>query len=523
VLFAQQVLLHLAHGVARQFADHEAALGNLEIRQPAFQLRDHGVAVDAGARPGNDHRHAHFAEVRVRHAHQRAFGHAGQLVDVALDLGRVDVVAATDDQVLAAADDVDITALVDPADVAGLEPAVGSEFFFRLFRHAPVALEDVGALDLDGADLAAGQCLRVIAGHAHADARQRKAHGAAAPLALLRVVRVRGEHDGLAHPVALQDGLASALLPLAEGLQQQRRGAGDEQAHVLRRFAGQRRFGQHPHVQRRHAHEDGGLAHLRDHQLRVELRQPDHLAAGVQNRRQLVGRSRHHVVAVAVVRRPLQQRAGAVVIEREDMAGSGLEGDLADPAEVPAATDHHGRFGVADEVFDLGALVGGVQRQEHVAGAQRRQVQQHRLDRFLHLHRDPGALGQAQRAQQVGQHGGGALQVAPGIDRAVLGLHRRGLQVGGERGAQRGVQVVVRHQSRVAPEAFTTVDQRLTSSCTNAPNCGWLRSGKSAPLLAQMALSSGELTALRTSSATRAVTSAGVPLGAHRPYQVVTV
>jgi hypothetical protein len=70
--------------------------------------------VERGAGLGNHHRHAHFAEVGVRHPDHRALGHAGHVVDVALDLGRVDVVAAADDQVLAAADDGDVAALVRP-------------------------------------------------------------------------------------------------------------------------------------------------------------------------------------------------------------------------------------------------------------------------------------------------------------------------------------------------------------------------------------------------------------------------
>jgi hypothetical protein len=70
-----------------------------------------------------------FAEVGVRHADHRALGHAGHVVEVALDLGGIDVVAAADDQVLAAADDGDVAALVHLADVAGLEPAVGGELF----------------------------------------------------------------------------------------------------------------------------------------------------------------------------------------------------------------------------------------------------------------------------------------------------------------------------------------------------------------------------------------------------------
>ena len=103
---------------------------------------------------GNHHGHADLAKVRVRHADHRAFGHAGQLVDIALDLGRIDVVAAADDQVLAAPDDGDVAVRVDFADVAGLEIAVGGELFGRFLGHAPVALEDIRPLDLDVADLA---------------------------------------------------------------------------------------------------------------------------------------------------------------------------------------------------------------------------------------------------------------------------------------------------------------------------------------------------------------------------------
>ena len=41
-----------------------------------------------------------------------------------LDVGRVDVVAASDDDVLASPDDVEVAVLVDPAEVAGQEPPV---------------------------------------------------------------------------------------------------------------------------------------------------------------------------------------------------------------------------------------------------------------------------------------------------------------------------------------------------------------------------------------------------------------
>ena len=46
------------------------------------------------------------------------------------------------------------------------------------------------------------------------------------------VIGVGGVHVGFGHAVALEDGVAGARLPFAMGLGQQRRRAGDEQAHV---------------------------------------------------------------------------------------------------------------------------------------------------------------------------------------------------------------------------------------------------------------------------------------------------
>ena len=68
-------------------------------------------------------------------------------------------------------------------------------------------------------------------GDAHLDAGQREADRAGDALA---VVGVRGVHAGLGHAVALEDGVAGARLPFAMRLGEQRRRAGDEQAHVLR-------------------------------------------------------------------------------------------------------------------------------------------------------------------------------------------------------------------------------------------------------------------------------------------------
>ncbi len=55
-----------------------------------------------------------------------------------LDLARVDVVAAADNQVLLAVDDEVVAILVDCGDVAGVEPAVAHDLARRLLA-LPVA------------------------------------------------------------------------------------------------------------------------------------------------------------------------------------------------------------------------------------------------------------------------------------------------------------------------------------------------------------------------------------------------
>ncbi|OQC06313.1 MAG: hypothetical protein BWX79_02115 [Alphaproteobacteria bacterium ADurb.Bin100] len=325
---------------------------------------------------------------------------------------------------------------------------------------------------------------------------------------------VRRQHDRLAHAVTFQDGVAGALLPFGEGLDQQRRRARNEQAHPLCGFSREGRLGQHAHIQRGYAHEHGGLAHAGDDGPGVEPVQPYHLAAIEQRRmngheqamhvedRQRVDEHvapavrpsgsrpapvvlQHHGVgphvavrqhrafaapggttgvedgsqvvvvldsrgvAIVAAGRALQQGAGAIVAQGEHVFRARSEGDLADPAKIFRAANHHGGLGIADEILDFGALVSRVQRQEHIACAQRGEVQQHGFDRFFDLHRHPAALGQLQRGEQVGHHRRCAVKVAPRITQpgpaGIGGFDGDGVQVGGERGAQRDKKVQIAH------------------------------------------------------------------------------
>src|SRR3954451_17699311 len=69
-----------------------------------------------------------------------------------LDLARVDVVAAADDQLLLAVDEEQIALFVEAADIAGRQPAVGVDRVARRFVIVPVAGDHGRPAELDLAD-----------------------------------------------------------------------------------------------------------------------------------------------------------------------------------------------------------------------------------------------------------------------------------------------------------------------------------------------------------------------------------
>ncbi len=133
--------------------------------------------------------------------------------DPVLDHGRRDVLAARgDDEFLLAPGDREVAVLVEGADVAGVEPAVGQRLGGRRLV-LPVLLEDV---------LAVQQHLAVVR-DAHHGARQRLADRT--DLGLVPRVEGRGR-TGLGQAVALQHREADAAEEVAEPLAQ-RGAAGD--------------------------------------------------------------------------------------------------------------------------------------------------------------------------------------------------------------------------------------------------------------------------------------------------------
>ena len=124
----------------------------------------------------HDRRDADLAHDVVGARHDRDRGDVGMGRQHALDLDRVDVVAAADVHLLAPADEPQTAAVVDPAEVAGAHEAVGRERGARLLGVAPVARHDGGGAQAHLADVGAGDGIARLVAQRDLDARVRPAH-----------------------------------------------------------------------------------------------------------------------------------------------------------------------------------------------------------------------------------------------------------------------------------------------------------------------------------------------------------
>ena len=220
----------------------------------------------------------------------------------------------------------------------------------------------------------------------------------------------------------------------------------------------------------------------------VAVREHRALAAAGRSRRvddagEVLGAAAHRREAGRLARRGFEQRAAAVVAQREQVRHAMATRDRLDPAQVRGAADDHRRLGVRDEVVDLGGLVGGVQRQERIAGAQRREIEQHRLGRLVDLHRDPCALRELQSLEQVRDHRARALDVVPAVPGALAGVDAAARAVGRETGGQHRVEVVIAWflHGRVSVGRLSAARQSSDSTARDAltwslTNFSWLLS-----------------------------------------------
>src|SRR6516225_4025880 len=167
VLFAEHPFENLARRIARNRLGEDHLFGQLVARQPGATELDDLLLVDL-ALVGDDDGARDLAPLLVGQADDRHLADAGDADHDALDLRRIDVLAAGNDHVLQAILDVEITFVVDLADVAGAKPAV-IEGFARGIRAVPIFLEQEVGLDNDLA-------LPALADHAvvgaHSDVRE---------------------------------------------------------------------------------------------------------------------------------------------------------------------------------------------------------------------------------------------------------------------------------------------------------------------------------------------------------------
>jgi len=173
--------------------------------------------------PRDDERDDGLARARVRFADHRDVGDVGVLREHLLDLTRVHVEPGDDDHVLGALDEREPAVVVDYADVAGVQPAVGVEHPLGRVGIAPVAREHIGPAHEDLAGIAREHVVPVGVGQPDVDTGERRADGAGARL---RRDRARG-HDRrrLGEPVPVVHREAEALLHLVDQLGAKRRRA----------------------------------------------------------------------------------------------------------------------------------------------------------------------------------------------------------------------------------------------------------------------------------------------------------
>ena len=292
-------------------------------------------------------------------ANAAASATAGWRSSVGLDLERVDVLAARDDHVLRAVDEVEVAVLVGGDDVAGAVPAVDERLGGRV-RAVPVAEHDVRPADPQLARLA----LRPP--HLGLDARHRRADRGEAPAAAAVVLgrEVGDGRRGLGHPVELGDvAVRQPLEHAALELGRDRRG-GVLDVPQRREVGGvgARRVEQH-REHRRHEHgvgdplaldrlEHGGGVEAREQ--RPAPRRPTCTRAGSRSRRRGTSGTR----AASAGRRGGRWRRGCAARWRAGCRGVSI---------TP-----FGRPGRAAGVGDGGERVGREVARRDAAGRRRR-------------------------------------------------------------------------------------------------------------------------------------------------------
>lgn len=327
--------------------------GSLVRRQLGAQVQHQQVGVQACAGQGLDEGDDFLVVVRGGAADHRRQAHAREGVDDRLHLDRVDVEAGTDDQVLGAAGDVQRAAVIQVADVAGIEPAAGQQRLRGLRRVAVVAQHHAGAADQDVAAFTRPRRVGVGA----ADAQLHAVHRVAGAAIGRRRVDVGDEHGAgvFGDAVAVVHGDAEVAFGVALEGGVERRAASVEIAQRRRAQGVARRRGrQHAVEHGRHALQDAdaGMGQRLEGVGGIEAAAQHQAGAGMQ-------RGHQHGGDAEDVRQ--RQRGVADVLWAQAARGGRDAGEV-----QQAAMRHHDSLGGAggaggvDHGGDFGGLVAGL-------------------------------------------------------------------------------------------------------------------------------------------------------------------
>ena len=117
-----------------------------EARQPTLEHGDHFIPLKLAILFTHHKGHRYFAPARIGSRDYRAFQNALAFVQDSFEFGRIDVLTARNDDVLATVGDEPETFSVTISNVASMKPAAAQ----RLPRRrliAPIACQDIGTAD----------------------------------------------------------------------------------------------------------------------------------------------------------------------------------------------------------------------------------------------------------------------------------------------------------------------------------------------------------------------------------------
>ena len=157
-------------------------------------------------------------------------------------------------------------------------------------------------------------------------------------------------------------------------------------------------------------------------------------ARGVEDRRQIVACARDRLERGR--RGGDSPGEGSIALHAEafDPRQAELQRERPDRLELIGAAENERGLGVAEEIFEFGKRIGGVQRQEDRAGAKARERDHDHVGRFVDLRRDPVAGLDAKRDKRMSRLGRAGEKLAVSQRRGVGGLERELLRVRRPRG-----------------------------------------------------------------------------------------